>query len=111
MKCWNCGAETSDPFAGKLSFRAECDACGASLHCCRNCTFYTPGKPNACAVPGTDFVADRAAANLCEEFKILGKGPSPTPSPSDAAKRLFGDDLPADGQDPKRRFNALFEEE
>lgn len=41
-------------------------------------------------VPGTDFVADRAKNNLCEEFSLLGKYVSSTSS-SDAKKRF--DDL------------------
>lgn len=111
MKCWHCGAETSDPFAGKISFRATCDACGAALHCCRNCVFYRPGLPNDCAVPDTDYIADRTASNFCEDFKLLGKGPVSTVDPNEASKRLFGEDSSPPKKDPKKRFDALFGDE
>ena len=88
MQCWNCGA-TLD-LIGKLSFRAACDACHASLHCCRNCVYYKPGLPNDCLVPNTDYVSDRTANNFCEEFKLLGKGAEKSTN------------------DPKARFNQLF---
>ena len=73
MDCWTCGVQLEEPLYGKISFRAECDRCGAALHCCSNCKFYKPGLPNDCMVPGTEFIADRTAANLCEEFSVLGR--------------------------------------
>lgn len=93
MNCWKCGAEYPAPQWGKLPFRASCDKCLEDLHCCKNCVYHKPGFPNDCAVPGTEFVADRAKNNLCEDFKIAGKGPSSKPN----------------GIDPKARFNALFD--
>jgi hypothetical protein len=40
-------------------------------------------------VPGTDYIADRAKSNLCEEFSALGKF---TPPPNkDEAKKRFDD--------------------
>ena len=72
MNCWKCGASLPEG-ERKISFRALCDQCGASLHCCQNCIYYAPGRPNDCAVPGTEYVADRTANNFCDEFSILGK--------------------------------------
>lgn len=89
MNCWNCGIQYSEPSFGMLSFRSLCEKCGAALHCCQNCQFYKPGLPNDCAVPGTEYVSDRQANNFCEEFKLLGKGP--TQKKNDAKKRF--DDL------------------
>lgn len=77
MNCWKCGAIITVPLGGKLSFRAECDVCYAALHCCQNCKYYKIGLPNDCAVPGTEYIADRQANNFCEEFSVLGKGPDP----------------------------------
>lgn len=76
----------------KIGFRAVCPHCGIDLHTCTNCRYYAPGKPNDCAVPGTDFVRDREAANFCEEFKV-----KLDPSPS--------------RKDEKKKFNSLFKEE
>jgi len=92
MKCWKCGATLDDPVNGKLSFRETCDRCHSWLHCCKNCQNYMPGKPNDCAIPGTEFIKDREAMNFCEEFKLLGSGPVKTSDPKDVFKRLFGDD-------------------
>jgi hypothetical protein len=111
MKCWNCGAELKELEFGKVSFRATCDVCHAALHCCANCVYYKPGLPNDCAVPGTDFIADRQATNFCEEFKILGKPPAPKKSADDVSKRLFGEDSSdLKKKDPKKRFNSLFDD-
>ena len=103
MHCWSCGNELTD-VGKKISFKATCEHCHAWLHVCKNCKHYSPGKPNDCAVPGTEFVADREKFNLCEEFSVLGLGPSDTPKTTDIEKRLFGNE-----ENPKkRRFDELF---
>lgn len=78
MNCWKCGASLHH-VDRKISFRAICDQCGTSLHCCKNCLNYAPGKPNDCAVPGTEYIPDREANNFCEEFEFLGKPPPVKP--------------------------------
>lgn len=92
MYCWSCGTKLEEFSFGKMPFRAECSKCNASLHCCKNCVYYKPGLPNDCAVPGTDFVRDRSAMNLCEDFKALGKPPTAKPSLDEIAKKLFLDE-------------------
>lgn len=76
----------------KIAFRAVCPHCGIDLHTCTNCRYYAPGKPNDCAVPGTDPIRDREAANLCDEFKVK----------TDSSK-------PPDGD--KKKFNSLFRDD
>ncbi len=66
MNCWKC-AKPLD--IAKIGFRAVCNHCDHDLHVCVNCTYYAPGKPNDCMVPGTDSVRDKERANLCEDFK------------------------------------------
>lgn len=88
MYCWSCGALLSDLSYGKISFRALCEKCQAGLHCCQNCKHYKPGLPNDCAVPGTEYIADRQANNFCEDFLLLGKPPA---KPNSNAKRRFDD--------------------
>ncbi len=78
MNCWKCGSLLPETDR-KISFRAFCDQCGFALHCCVNCKNYAPGRPNDCAIPGTEFVSDRMANNFCEEFELLGKPPSTPP--------------------------------
>ena len=87
MNCWICGVLLADS-ERKISFRAVCDRCGASLHCCKNCKYYAPGRPNDCAVPGTEYIPDRTANNFCEEFSIMGKPPA---APSSNGKNKFDD--------------------
>lgn len=70
MNCWNCKAILLNA-ERKLSFRAICDTCDAALHCCKNCKYFAPGRPNDCAVPGTDYISDRTANNFCDEFSQL----------------------------------------
>lgn len=87
MNCWKCGA-ILDNNDRKISFRAVCTQCGFSLHCCKNCKNYAPGRPNDCAVPGTEYVPDREANNFCEEFELLGKQISAPPRDN---KKSFDD--------------------
>ena len=66
-RCYQCGTEwVSDKREpGVKEFCAQCDA---NLHCCRNCHFYDPRAAAGCAIPTTEFVADKTAANFCDEF-------------------------------------------
>ena len=90
--CWKCHKALED---GKIMIRAACPHCGADLHVCKNCRHYAPGKPNDCAVPGTDPIRDREAANFCEEFspRLPPTKPPASSSPSNI-KRIFGEDIP-----------------
>jgi hypothetical protein len=70
MICRKCKKSVGDSII-KISFRATCPHCDIDLHTCSQCRYYSPGKPNDCLVPGTEFIRDREAANFCEEFKPL----------------------------------------
>lgn len=69
MNCWKCAKLISDAPV-KIGFRALCPHCGIDLHTCLGCSYYAPGKPNDCAVPGTEYVRDRESSNFCEEFRV-----------------------------------------
>jgi hypothetical protein len=73
MYCAKCGSHQEEDSLRKISFRAECDRCGASLHSCVNCKYYQVGLANDCQVPGTERVLDREAGNFCDEFKASDK--------------------------------------
>ncbi len=103
--CWSCGKELEELPSGILPFRATCDHCMAWLHCCRNCEHYKPGLPNDCAIPGTDYIADREAVNFCEEFTLLGKAPPKKAQPKDVSKQLFGEE---DDINELKKFDDLF---
>lgn len=104
MFCWHCGKPLPPPPSGKVSFRDECPHCKAALHCCKNCVYYMPGKPNDCLVPGTEYIPDRSKMNFCEEFKAAGKPPKQGPDAKDVSKKLFGDD----DAPKKKSFEDLF---
>lgn len=91
MKCGKCAKLVSEEPV-KIAFRAVCPHCDADLHTCVNCRYYAPGKPNDCAVPGTDFVRDREAANFCEEFKPKTDGPFRSDRDKKKFNSLFKDD-------------------
>lgn len=109
MQCWNCG-ETLN--LTTISFREICEKCSAYLHCCKNCRHYKPGLSNDCAIPGTEPIADRTANNYCEEFKVLGIGPSLKSDAAEAEKRLFGEiSQKKEPEDPTQRFKSLFRDD
>jgi hypothetical protein len=95
MDCWKCGKQISDGLV-KIGFRAACIHCGIDLHVCKNCRYYAPGKPNDCAVPGTEFIKDRDAFNFCEEYR-------PKLPPSGSGSIL--------GVVEKKDFGSLFKDE
>lgn len=69
FECFNCAA----PWKSTLrqpAVKETCDACGAYLHCCRNCRFHRKGYPNACFIPDTEKIADKTRANFCDEFEF-----------------------------------------
>jgi hypothetical protein len=112
MKCWKCSASLEDPDWGKVLFREECSKCGAALHCCKNCQYYKPGVPNDCAVPGTDFIADREAINFCEEFKLRSQKKEQFIDPATVEKRLFGQGSSQEQNksSSQKGFDSLFKE-
>ena len=101
MDCWKCGKQVSEGQV-KIAFRALCIHCEIDLHCCKNCRYYSPGKPNDCAVPGTEFIRDRETFNFCEEFK-----PRIASSPTTKTRRLLGEDEP----EKKKGFGSLFKDD
>jgi hypothetical protein len=106
MFCWKCKKKIELP-EGKIGFRAVCENCGSDLHACKNCKYFSPGKPNDCTYPDTLYVSDREGNNFCEEFSPLSSFSSQErASPKDVSFRLFGDDkIPQ-----KKDFNSLFDD-
>lgn len=110
--CWKCGKNASD-VPVKIGFRALCPHCSAALHSCYGCRYYTPGKPNDCAVPGTDSIRDREAVNFCEEFAFKVDAPNPDlhRNSLERARRLLGESsAEPEKPDEKNKFNSLFKE-
>jgi len=91
VNCWKCKKSLGETPA-KIGFKATCPYCDIDLHCCKNCRYFSPGKPNDCMVPGTEYVRDREAANFCEEFKV----------------KISSDPNPNEKETLKTRFDSLF---
>ncbi len=88
----------------KIGFRAVCIHCDADLHVCKNCRYYSPGKPNDCLVPGTESIQDRERSNLCEDFKPRTELENRAAIEQRARRILGEDDIKK-----KKDFNDLFE--
>jgi len=87
--CHSCGEEITEA----VRLRDTCPKCQAYLHCCLNCRLYSPGSHNHCLSHTTEFVADVAGANFCDEFEFTSR------KSADAAK-----------QSAKKKFDDLFGE-
>ena len=81
MNCWKCLKCVSEEPV-KIGFRSVCPHCGIDLRTCSNCRYYSLGKPNDCAIPGTEWVRDRERGNFCEDFKVKTDAP-PKHKPND----------------------------
>ena len=68
--CFKCSLKSV--FQDRVSFRAECEHCGADSHVCRNCSFYDESAYNECREPSAEKVHDKEAGNVCEYFNPAG---------------------------------------
>lgn len=74
MRCYSC--QTEIPLAAKPGRRDTCAACGAYLHCCRNCRFYDVNAHHQCREPQADFVPDKEMGNFCDYFEAQAVAPA-----------------------------------
>ncbi|GMU91923.1 MAG: hypothetical protein AMXMBFR4_09810 [Candidatus Hydrogenedentota bacterium] len=112
--CHRCGAEwVAD--VKTPGVKEYCEQCSAYLHCCLNCRHYNPAYHNQCAIPTTDWVADKEGANFCDEFefKVVG-APEPhadrAASARDAFGSLFGESTLPKPEEGADAFKRLFGE-
>ncbi len=68
--CYRCGTPWESIIKKQPGVKETCLKCNAYLHCCLNCRWYTPGKPNNCIIPNTEKVSDREGPNFCDEFEM-----------------------------------------
>jgi predicted RNA-binding Zn-ribbon protein involved in translation (DUF1610 family) len=68
MKCWSCKSEID--VGDKIGYRDTCPKCGAYLHCCVNCRFFSWGRYNLCSETSADGILDKEGPNFCEYFKV-----------------------------------------
>lgn len=111
--CFKCGTEWVSE-ARRPGFKEICESCTAYLHCCKNCRFHDRSAHNECRVGTTEWVADRARANYCEEFEFVGEEDrAKSGSDPDRARRdmegLFGGELEDSDEAPPSEFDKLFD--
>ncbi len=71
-----------------------CPRCGADLHVCLNCGFYSPGAYNECREPQAERVVEKKRSNFCDYFSFA----------ADAVHR--GETVKK--EDARSRLDALF---
>jgi hypothetical protein len=68
LNCWKCGASVTE-LPRPLSRLAECPACRAELHVCRQCRHYDPRVAEQCREDRAEEVKDKERANFCDWFE------------------------------------------
>lgn len=85
LTCWKCGAAL-DAVPQPFGRSAECPACRADLHVCRQCRHYDTGKAKQCRELAADEVREKTRANFCDWFQPRA-GNGATANGGDAASR------------------------
>jgi len=91
-RCHACGKTLS--LERKAGRSEMCEHCGADLHVCLNCAFYSPGAYNECREPQAERVVDKKRSNFCDYFSF-----------ADGASRKGQE---AKKEDARGRLDALF---
>ncbi len=65
--CYKCGKENSVKFP--YGRNESCEHCGADLHCCKNCKYFSPGAHYDCHETIEEPVFDKERSNFCDFFK------------------------------------------
>jgi hypothetical protein len=81
-RCFRCNEVVEEQEL--FSRRDECGKCGADLHVCKNCLFFSPGRSNECQEPQAERVADKERSNYCDFFRFKDEGKQGTPRKEDA---------------------------
>jgi len=84
--CHHCGCDVG-AIEG-VGRRDACLGCGADLHCCRNCRFYSPGAHNDCREPQAERQVDKACGNFCDYFSFAETGAPQAHPAADARAAL-----------------------
>jgi hypothetical protein len=89
-KCWHCGRGLM-----RADFAREntCPGCGKSTRSCRNCRWYTPGRPNDCREPMVERILDKEKANYCELFQSILETAAQARTGADKELRQAAEDL------------------
>ena len=96
--CKKCG-KPIDKKSSEIFRTSTCSFCGAELHSCQNCKFYSPGNHYDCRETVDELVTDKERANFCDYFSV-----------AEISGSDFGNGLSSQEKASKARdaFNALF---
>jgi hypothetical protein len=89
MICHSCGGAIRP--SGKIGRQEMCPKCGAVLHCCRNCRFFSESAYHQCREDQSEFVNDKTAANFCDYFEAAEGRTAGTESRRENAKKKLDD--------------------
>ena len=67
-RCHACGQELQ--IERKVGRSEICPHCGADLHVCLNCLFFSPTDYNQCREPQAERVVEKSRSNFCEYFTL-----------------------------------------
>ncbi|MCR5614078.1 hypothetical protein [Treponema sp.] len=65
--CKKCGTPITET---SITRSSTCTTCGADLHSCINCKFYSPGSHYDCHETVDELVKDKERANFCDSFNV-----------------------------------------
>jgi hypothetical protein len=88
LVCWKCGTSLAD-YTLPLRRLEECRKCGAELHVCKMCEWYSIAVAKHCREPIAEEVKDKERANFCDYFKPRSGAYSA--APVDAAAKAKSD--------------------
>ncbi|MEQ8767937.1 MAG: hypothetical protein RL885_28800 [Planctomycetota bacterium] len=84
--CHRCG----EPWRGlgeDVAVHESCRRCGAMIHCCSNCRFYSKSAPGECLESDAEQVVDKLGKNFCEVFTFRARSCPPSLAPTSADSR------------------------
>ena len=67
-RCHACGQELQ--IERKVGRSEICSHCGADLHVCLNCLFFSPTDYNQCREPQAERVVEKSRSNFCDYFTL-----------------------------------------
>lgn len=74
-----------------FSRKSVCPICGADLHICLNCSFYSESSHNKCKETKAEFQRNRDKANFCDYFVFADAGAASSDSAKDEARKKLDD--------------------
>ncbi len=98
IKCARCGRRLEHV---EIAHDTTCPGCGDPLHSCTNCTHFNTAARFECRKPIPARIESKTKANTCEFFEpkaVRELGP----------KNAAGPGAPANPNDPRAAFDALF---